>query len=109
MNPAAVPKKPGFFAPYFHDEPLLIDEAGDYVDPEARLANSATCQWIHPLGRIVTGLIQAGLSLRWLHEHETITWRMFACLQQDSTGQFHWPDRPWLPLAFSLLAEKQAG
>jgi len=100
---------PGFFAPYFHNDPLRIDEAGDYVDPQARLTNSATCQWIHPLGRIVTGLIQAGLSLRWLHEHPAVTWRMFACLQQDSTGQFHWPDQPWLPLAFSLRAEKQAG
>lgn len=101
--------RPGFFAPYFHADPLMIDEAGDYVDQEARLANATTCQWIHPLGDIVTGLIQAGLTLRWLHEHPAVTWRMFACLKEDLAGLFHWPDRPWLPLAFSLRADKPAG
>lgn len=101
--------RPGFFAPYFHVDPLVIDESRDYVDPHARLANASTYQWIHPLGRIVTALIEAGLTPRWLHEHPAVTWRMFACLKEDSVGLFHWPDKPWLPLAFSLRADKPGG
>lgn len=101
--------RPGFFAPYFHSGPLLIEESTDYVDHKATLRNATTCQWIHPLGSVVTSLIQAGLSLRWLHEHPAATWRMFACLQEDAAGLFHWPDRPWLPLSYSLRADKPGG
>jgi SAM-dependent methyltransferase len=97
---------PGFFAPYFHQEPLLIDDATDYVDREARLTNAATCQWIHPLGAVVTALIEAGLRLDWLHEHPNVTWRMFQCLVEDAAGLFNWPGQPWLPLAYSLRASR---
>ncbi len=104
---AAPDGTPGLFLPYFHDDPLRLDDSSDYVDPQARLTNAATCQWIHPLGSVVTALLQAGLSLDWLHEHPTATWRMFACLRQDPDGTFHWPDRPWLPLSYSLRARRR--
>jgi SAM-dependent methyltransferase len=97
---------PGFFAPYFHDEPLLLDDATDYMDRDARLTHSATCQWIHPVGEVVTSLIDAGLRLDWLHEHPAVAWQMFACLVQDHVGLYRWPDKPWLPLAYSLRATK---
>jgi hypothetical protein len=32
---------------------------------------------------------------------------MFTCLIQDNAGFYRWPDRPWLPLAFSLRATKR--
>lgn len=105
----AVPQpdgRPGFFVPYFHSEPLLLDETKDYADPNARLTNSTTCQWIHPLGAVVTALIAAGLRLDWLHEHDAITWRMFACLAEGPDGLYRWPDKPWLPLAYSLQATR---
>ena len=103
----AVPQpdgRPGFFVPYFHTEPLVLDDPTDYADPEARLTNSRTCEWIHPLGSVVSALIAAGLRLDWLHEHDAITWRMFKCLVEGPDGLFRWPDRPWLPLSYSLQA-----
>ncbi len=104
---AALPDgRPGFHLPYFHAAPMLFDDASDYVDDTARLANSVTCQWIHPLGSVVTALIAAGLRLDWLHEHDAITWRMFGCLVEGADGQFRWPDKPWLPLAYSLHATR---
>jgi SAM-dependent methyltransferase len=98
--------RPGFFAPYFHSDPLMLEEVADYADPDARLTNASTCQWIHPLGAVVTALISAGLRLDWLHEHDAVTWRRFACLIEGSDGLFRWPDRPWLPLAYSLQATR---
>jgi len=98
--------RPGFYVPYFHSEPHVFDETGDYADPDARLENSTTCQWIHPLGSIVTSLVEAGLRLDWLREHDGVTWRMFGCLVEGADGLWRWPDRPWLPLAFSLWATK---
>ncbi len=97
---------PSFFLPYFHTEPMLLDDARDYADATARLTNSATCQWIHPLGSVVTSLLTAGLRLDWLHEHDAITWRMFQCQIEGPDGLYRWPDKPWLPLAYSLQATK---
>jgi SAM-dependent methyltransferase len=100
--------RPGFFAPYFHAGPLVINESRDYADTSARLTNSTTHQWIHPLGRVVTALIAAGLRLDWLHEHDAVTWRMFDCLVEGPDDLFRWPDKPWLPLAYSLQATRPA-
>ena len=97
---------PGWFVPYFHREPLVLDDPRDYADATARLRNARSYEWIHPLGEIVTALLTAGLTLRWLHEHEAVTWRMFEVLVEDASGMYRWPERPWLPLAFSLRAER---
>lgn len=107
---------PGYAFPYFEKGPIVIESAVDYANVEARLENKRTVVWAHGLGEIVTALCQAGLAIRWLKEHPTITWRMFACLKKvdgqgtdrnkEGEGLYAWPDRPWLPLAFSLWAEK---
>ena len=95
---------PGLFAPYFSREPVVDTEGSDYVDPTARLANAAIYNWIHPLGNVVTTLIASGMTLDWLHEHDAIPWRMFGVLVKDASGLYRWPDKPWLPLAYSLVA-----
>ena len=97
---------PGFFAPYFSDEPVVCTEERDYIDPEATFAHPTSHTWIHPLGDIVTGLIEARMRLDWLHEHAGVPWRMFEILVMDDDGLYRWPDKPWLPLAFSLTATK---
>jgi SAM-dependent methyltransferase len=98
---------PGWFAPYFSPQALVIDDPSDYADETARLTHARTYEWLHPLGAIVTALIEAGLTLRWLHEHAAVPWRMFELLVEDAEGMYRWPDRPWLPLAFSLRAERR--
>jgi len=98
---------PGIFAPYFSREPVVTEDLRDYADPEARLASATIYTWIHPLGEIVTGLIRSGLALEWLREHDAIPWRMFEVLVEDASGLYRWPDKPWLPLAFSLSASRR--
>jgi hypothetical protein len=63
-------------------------------------------EFLHPLSEIVMSLIDAGLRIDRFHEHDSITWQMFACLQGREPDQYVWPDRPWLPLSFSLRAAK---
>ena len=99
--------RPGFFAPYFSREPVVMDEAHDYVDETAKAHNATTYTWIHPLGDIISNLMTAGLVLDWFHEHDAVTWRMFKILAPDADGLWRWPDRPWLPLAFSLRATRR--
>jgi SAM-dependent methyltransferase len=98
--------RPGFFAPYFSVEPVVMDEPHDYVDETATVENATTHTWIHPLGDIVSGLLAAGMALDWLHEHDAVTWRMFDVLVEDAERLWRWPDKPWLPLAFSLRATR---
>jgi SAM-dependent methyltransferase len=98
---------PGVFAPYFSHEPVIDAEGSDYVDPNARLANATIYNWIHPLGDVITSLIAAGMTLDWLHEHDAVPWRMFRILVKAASGLYRWPDKPWLPLAFSLCATRR--
>jgi SAM-dependent methyltransferase len=44
--------KPGYFAPYFGRQPLVLVEHKDYADPTAHLANATNVEWLHPLSDI---------------------------------------------------------
>ena len=98
--------RPGFFAPYFLREALVIDEHRDYADPNARLVNTRTHQFMHPVANVVMALLDAGLRLEFLHEHDHVPWKMFSALVDDGAGEYRWPDRPWLPLSYSLRVRK---
>lgn len=97
---------PSWFAPYFGREAVVMDDPIDYADPTARLSHARTHTWLHPLGDVLGALGGAGLALDWLREHPRLPWRMFRCLVRDADGLFTWPERPWLPLAYSLMARK---
>jgi hypothetical protein len=47
--------------------------------------------------------------LRFLHEHDAVPWPMFELLTRGDDGLWRWPDHPWLPLSFSLRAERLDG
>jgi SAM-dependent methyltransferase len=96
--------KPGWLAPYFEREAIILQETEDYADPAARPRHTTSTTWMHPLSAVVGALRGAGLALDWLHEHPRVTWRMFRGLARDADGLWAWPDRPWLPLAYSLVA-----
>jgi SAM-dependent methyltransferase len=97
-------RKPGYYVPYFLKGPLIENDSRDYADETAVLRNAKQYVFMHPLGNVVTSLIQAGLTLDWLHEHDAIGWRMFDSLVKGDMGLYRWPAQAWLPLAFSLLA-----
>ena len=98
--------KPGYFAPYFSREPVVMEEAHDYIDETTTVANATTYTWVHPLGAVISALLKAGMTLDWLHEHDAVTWHMFDVLVRGADRLWRWPDKPWLPLAFSLRATR---
>lgn len=97
---------PGWGFPYFARAPLRFDNPADYADPEARLANSRTVEFLHPLGDIIGALVAAGFRLDWLREHDRIAWPLFPGLLAAGDGLWGWPGRSWLPLAVSLRATR---
>ncbi|HVL21124.1 MAG TPA: class I SAM-dependent methyltransferase, partial [Amaricoccus sp.] len=104
--PPSADGMPGFFVPYFDPAALATEEA-DYANPAAPLAHRRTYTWLHPLGAVASALVEAGLGLVSLREHDAVPWRMFARLVGDDAGLYRWPDRPWLPLSYALVAEKR--
>ena len=93
---------PGWFVPYAQNEPLRLDDPSDYADDTAQLKNSVTIEWQHPVSKVIAALMDAGLNLRSFNEHDGVPWAMFKCLVRHDDGLYRWPDKPWLPLSYSL-------
>lgn len=97
---------PGWYVPYLSRAASLEDEPSDYADPTARLRNSRTWQWLHPVSDILTALIAAGLRIDRFQEHDSCVWRIYHNMVRRGPDDYAWPDKPWLPLSFSLRATK---
>lgn len=97
---------PSWFAPYFQDGPLQLESHRDYANEDAVLENSLAFDWNHSVGTVVSALIDAGLRLDWLHEHDQVPWQLFEILVPTPGEMYAWPDQPWLPLSYSLSATR---
>lgn len=97
--------------PYFEQEQWLQwnDEhtyAGDDV-----VGSPTSVEWNHGLGEIVTAVLDAGLQLTSLTEHDSVPWEPFPGLMthDDASGEWRLTDRPQrLPASFTLTAAKPA-
>jgi SAM-dependent methyltransferase len=89
---------------YFEREPLVFEDPGTYADLDAKTVNDRTEEWQHPLSDVVTAVIDAGLVLELLHEHDfTVTPRW--PLLEERDGLLRMPEGgPRLPLMYSLRA-----
>lgn len=99
---------PEFTFPYRSDGPELIDEPGDYADPDAQLQHSRTWEWMHPLDEVFGALRAAGLRLDSFTEHHELPWQIFPVVVPKGEGMFGWPDRQWLPLSYELTASRES-
>ena len=95
---------------YFeHAEPDTFDDAGTYADLTARIVNTRSHEWAHPLGSIVTALAAEGLRIDFLHEFDYSIYQMFPFMTQGQDGYWRLPEHSSsLPLMFSLKASRPA-
>ncbi len=95
--------------PYFErEEPSVWDEAGTYVETDAEFAHNVTNEWNHGLGEIVTALLDAGLELTMLEEHQSVPWDAIPGQMVDiGGGEMQLKDRPdRLPHSYTLQARR---
>lgn len=81
---------------------------GSYAQNDAATAHNETVEWNHDLGSVVTALIRAGLEIRELRESDASYMQRFPFMERGGDG--HWrtpPDRPNLPMMYTLRAMKQ--
>ena len=61
--------------PYFErPEPTVFDDDGTYVDTDVVFEHTVTHEWNHGLAEVITALMDAGLELTALTEHDSVPW-----------------------------------
>jgi len=96
--------------PYFEQaEPLEWDDASSYVPTERPLTATKTYEWNHGLGEIVTALLDAGLELRMLVEHDSVPWEALpGQMIERADGEYALGARAGVaPLSYTLQAVKR--
>ncbi len=95
--------------PYFEcEEPMIFDDQGTYVSTDATFIHNLTHEWNHGLGEIVTALLQSGMELTMLEEHDSVPWEPLpGRMTQVEFGEWRLTDRPErLPHSYTLQAVK---
>ncbi len=106
-------RKDGLLAvefPYFErDEPLIWDEGGTYVQTEVAFEHTVSYSWNHGLGEIVTALLDAGMELTGLTEHDSVPWEALpGKMERIGGGEWRLASRPWrVPHSYTLQAVKR--
>ena len=93
--------------PYFeHVEPLIFDEPGTYVETTHVFTHTRTASWNHGLGEIVTALLDVGLRITMLVEHDSVPWLALPNQMDElANGEYRLRDRPErLPHSYTLQA-----
>jgi SAM-dependent methyltransferase len=92
---------------YFQSEPFLYDEAGTYADLTARTEHNRTEEWEHTLGDVVSAVIDAGLAIELLHEHDYTLFPRWPLLEEHDHVYRMPGGKPRLPLMYSLRASPE--
>jgi SAM-dependent methyltransferase len=96
--------------PYFErEEPLVFDDDGTYVETDAVFTHNRTHSWNHGLGEIVTALLDAGMELTGLTEHDSVPWEALpGQMELLENGEWRLTDRPWrLAHSYTLRAVRR--
>ncbi|MDQ1428399.1 MAG: hypothetical protein QOK39_1875 [Acidimicrobiaceae bacterium] len=90
---------------YFSTEPLIYDEPGSYVDPTLATIHNVSYEWQHPISRVLTALIGAGLQIELFHEWDfTLNPGTRYLVERVGRRGRTWPGPGSLPLMYSLKA-----
>jgi SAM-dependent methyltransferase len=96
--------------PYFErEEPQVWDDPGTYVETDVVFEQNTTHEWNHGLGEIVTAVLDAGMELTMLVEHDSVPWEPLpGQMVKDEHGEWHLTDPPErAPLTYTLQAVKR--
>ena len=95
--------------PYFETaEPVVFDYGGTYVQTDAVFTHNVTHEWNHGLGEIVTALLDAGMTLIGLTEHDSVPWNALPGLMTETGGEWRLTDDPArLACSFTIRAVKR--
>ena len=87
--------------------PLAFTASQTYTGDTRQFLNTDNFEWIHPLSDILMALIDAGLAIERVAEHEALPWQMFPMMTRGEDRMWRLPaGHPRLPLAMTMSARK---
>lgn len=95
--------------PYFETpDGVRWETQQSYVEHEGTIDSPTTIEFNHGLGEIVTALLEAGMELTALVEHESVPWcALPGLMEEGADGEWRLIDRPErVPLTFTLEARR---
>lgn len=103
---------PALELPYFERPEALVWREESTYGGEGLVASPESMEWNHGLAEIVTAVLDAGLELTSLTEHDSVPWDALPGLMalDAPTGEYRLRDRPErLPATFTLTARSRSG
>jgi SAM-dependent methyltransferase len=98
--------------PYFETtDPIVFEDQGTYVQTENTFQHTTTHSWNHGLGEIVTALLDRGLTLTQLVEHDSVPWEALPGVMEQAGELKEWrlaERRERLAMSYTLQAHKPA-
>jgi SAM-dependent methyltransferase len=97
--------------PYFEEEAALVwDEDTTYVATDHSFTNTVTHSWNHGIGEVVTAVLDAGMELTTLVEHDSVPWEALpGQMTMDAHGEWRLTERTnRLPMTYTLQARKRS-
>ena len=96
--------------PYFErPEPIVDDDPGTYVATDVAFTHNVSHSWNHGIGEVVTALLDEGMEVTGLVEHDSVPWEALpGQMERTSLGEWRVADRPWrLAHSYTLQARKR--
>jgi hypothetical protein len=89
-------------------EPFVWDSDQTYTDATRPIEHGRTYEWNHSIGEIITALVDHGLTIDRLEEHDWTVCQLRPWLVELEPGRWGArPGAPRLPLSFSLHAHRR--
>ena len=95
--------------PYFETpEGVRFETQQSYVEHEGEIASPLTIEFNHGLAEIITAVLDAGLNLTAIEEHDSVPWcALPRLMEQQGPNAWRLVDRPErVPLTFTLQARR---
>lgn len=87
--------------------PLAFNPTQTHTGDPRPLANSQSFEWVHPMSDILMALVDHGLVIERVAEHEALPFRMFPMMVEGGDRMWRLPAGvPRLPLSLSISAVK---
>jgi len=90
------------------DRPQVFEDATTYTGDPTPLTATRTYEWFHPPVAVAQAMIDAGLVVELVREHEVLPWPAFPLMVAAETEGLYRlpPGHPRLPLSYSIRARK---
>ena len=81
---------------------------GTYVETDAVFWHNVSYEWSHGLGEIVTALLEEGMDITALAEHDSVPWQALpGKMHKTGDGKWRLADQPWVAHSYTLQAVRR--